>query len=220
MQFACIVLGMELTKHTHATVVLQKNGATLLIDPGAYTPNSAELIAATSAVLVTHDHPDHFDAAILNAALSAQPELRVWAPASVAEVLTASEGQVVAVTAGDTFQAAGFDVVAIGEHHAPINPALPLMDNVGFVVDETVYHPGDSYLVPDAAFTTLLVPTSGPWAKLGEAVDFVRGAAPSRAIQIHELMLSDVGRGMFGQMIGDLTGTSVETLEPGTTVTL
>ena len=220
MQFDCIVLLMELTKHTHATVVLNKDGASLVIDPGAYTPNSAELISATSAVLVTHDHPDHFDAAILNAALAAQPDLRVWAPASVADALDSTDGRVVAVSAGDSFQAAGFDVVAIGEHHAPIHPDLPLMDNVGFIVDETVYHPGDSYFVPEIPLTTLLLPTSGPWAKLGEAVDFVRAVKPSRTIQIHDLMLSDVGRGMFGQMIGDLTGTTVETLDAGTTVTL
>jgi L-ascorbate metabolism protein UlaG (beta-lactamase superfamily) len=74
---------MELTKHAHATVVLTEGDRTLVIDPGAYTPNSPALIAGTSAVLVTHDHPDHFDAAILTAALDARPQLRVWAPAVV-----------------------------------------------------------------------------------------------------------------------------------------
>ena len=32
---------MDLTKYTHATVVLTKDDTTLVIDPGAYTPNSA-----------------------------------------------------------------------------------------------------------------------------------------------------------------------------------
>ena len=63
---------MELTKYTHATVVLSKGDTNLVIDPGAYTPNSAELVAATTAVLVTHDHGDHFDAGILQAALEAR----------------------------------------------------------------------------------------------------------------------------------------------------
>lgn len=211
---------MELTKHAHATVLLSKDGSTLLIDPGAYTPNSAELVAATSAVLITHDHPDHYDAAILNAALDAQPELTVWAPSVVANELGAHDGRVITVSAGDEFDAAGFDVTVFGEHHAVIHNDLPLMENVGYLVDGTVFHPGDSYFVPDAAIETLLVPTSGPWAKLGEGVDFVRAVKPSRTIQIHDLMLSDAGRHGFAGFISDLTGITLETLEPGQSVTL
>ena len=96
----------------------------------------------------------------------------------------------------------------------------PPMENVGYLVDGTLLHPGDSYLVPDVAVETLLVPTSGPWAKLGESVDFVRAVKPSRTIQIHDLMLSEVGRGSFAQFIGDLTGIPLETLELGQTVTV
>ncbi|MCU1407640.1 MAG: fold metallo-hydrolase [Glaciihabitans sp.] len=209
---------MELTKYTHATVVLSKDGATLVIDPGAYTPNSAELVAATTVVLVTHDHPDHFDAAVLGAALDAKPELQVFAPASTAHALGSHHGRVVAVSAGDSFSAAGFEVAVYGEHHAPIHSDLDLMDNVGYLIDGNVFHPGDSYFVPDVAVPTLLVPTSGPWAKLSEGVDFVRAVAPTRTIQIHDLMLSDAGRGSFAQFTGDLTGVPLETLELGTTV--
>jgi len=211
---------MELTKYTHATVTLSKNAGLLVIDPGAYTPNSAELVAGAAAVLVTHDHPDHFDAGILNAALAADAGLRIWAPASVVAALDVREGRVTAVVDGDEFQAAGFDVSVVGEHHAPIHPDLPLMDNVGYFIDSTVFHPGDAYTVPTEPVKVLLTPTSGPWAKLGEAVDFVRAARPTRVIQIHDLMLSDVGRQSFAQFIGDLTGVPVETLEAGQTVTI
>lgn len=211
---------MELTKHTHATVVLSKGEGDLVLDPGAYTPNSAELIAGATAVLITHDHPDHFDAALLNAALEARPDLRVWAPASVVEALDGHADRVTAVAAGDAFEAAGFAVTVVGEHHAPIHADLPLMDNVGYVLDGSIYHPGDSYLVPEASVDMLFLPTSGPWTKLSEAVDFVRAVAPSRVIQVHDLMLSDAGRGSFAQFIGQLTGVTIETLEPGTSVEL
>ena len=213
-------MSMELTKHTHATIVLAKDTTSLVIDPGAYTPNSKELVAGTTAVLITHDHPDHFDADLTNAALAAQPELRVWAPASVTAVLDDSDGRVITVAAGDSFEAAGFDVTVFGDGHAIIHGDVPLMDNVGYLIDGTVFHPGDSYEVPAVPVEVLLVPTSGPWAKLGESVDFVRGVAPARTIQIHDLMLSDAGRGSFAQFIGDLTGLPLETLAPGTTVTV
>lgn len=209
---------MELTKHTHATVVLSNGQGTLVIDPGAYTPNSAELIAGTTAVLITHDHPDHFDAGMLNAALEAQPGLRVWAPASVVAALESHEDRLTAVAVGDGFPVEGFEVAVVGEHHAPIHRDVPEMDNVGYIIDGTVYHPGDSYVVPEVPVELLLLPTSGPWAKLDEAVDFVRAVAPSRVIQVHDLMLSDVGRHSFAEFIGQLTGRSIETLDPGTTV--
>lgn len=83
-----------------------------------------------------------------------------------------------------------------------------------------VYHPGDSYFVPDVAVETLLVPPSGPWTKLGEGVDFVRAAKPSRSIQIHDLTLSDAEGASFAQFTGDLTGVPLITLEVGESVTV
>jgi L-ascorbate metabolism protein UlaG (beta-lactamase superfamily) len=209
---------MQLTKHTHATVVLRDGDRSLVIDPGAYTPDSADLVAGTSAVLVTHDHPDHFDADVLTAALDAQPELRVWAPADVVTALGEHDGRVTAVAPGDTIQAGGFSVEVHGGDHAVIHADLPAMSNVGFLVDGRVFHPGDSYAVPDAAVETLLVPTSGPWAKLGELVDFVRAVQPTRAVQVHDLMLSEAGRGMFAQYSGQLTGIELLTLQDGESI--
>lgn len=211
---------VELTKHTHSTVVLSKDDFTLVIDPGAYTPNSAELVAGTTAVLITHDHPDHFDAGILTAALDAQPSLHVWAPANVATALGVHDGRVVAVSAGDSVEAAGFQVAVFGEHHAAVHADLPLMTNLAYLIDGAVYHPGDSYVVPDVAVQTLLVPASGPWTNLGEGIDFVRAAKPSRSIRIHDLTLSEGEGASFAQFIGDLTGVPLTTLEVGESITV
>lgn len=106
----------------------------------------------------------------------------------------ARRGQVSAVAPGDGLSVAGFEVAVFGGVHAAIHRDIPVVANVGYLVDGTLYHPGDSYHVPDAAIDTLLVPTSGPWTKVGEAVDFVRAVAPGRLIQIHEVMLSQIGQ--------------------------
>lgn len=211
---------MELTKHTHSTVVLTKDDSTLVIDPGAYTPDSAELVAGTTAVLITHDHPDHFDAGILKAALDTQPSLHVWAPSNVATELGVHDGRVVAVFAGDSFEAAGFHVAVFGEHHAAVHADLPLMTNVAYLIDGTVYHPGDSYVVPDVVVQTLLVPASGPWTSLGKGIDFVRAVKPSRSVRIHDLTLSEGEGASFARFIGDLTGVPLMSLEAGESVTV
>ncbi|MEZ0113920.1 L-ascorbate metabolism protein UlaG (beta-lactamase superfamily) [Catenulispora sp. EB89] len=209
---------MEFTKYAHSTVALTKDGFTVVIDPGAYTPNAAELVAGATAVLITHSHPDHFDAGILKAALEAQPSLRVWAPPDAAAELGPHDGRVLAVRADDSFEAAGFEVTAVGEHHAPIHADLPLMSNVGYLIDGDVYHPGDSYVVPGAAVQTLLVPAAGPWTKLSEGIDFVRSVKPSRSVQIHDLTLSDAEGASFAQFISDLTGVPLLALEVGQSI--
>ena len=52
---------MRLTKLGHSCVRLDKDGATVVIDPGTFTEAEAAL-AGVAAVLVTHEHPDHLDA--------------------------------------------------------------------------------------------------------------------------------------------------------------
>ncbi|MET9257671.1 MBL fold metallo-hydrolase [Streptomyces sp. NPDC003717] len=205
---------VRLTKYAHACVTLTDGDRTLLIDPGAFTPNAAELLAAADAVLVTHEHFDHIDENALRAELAKRPDLTVHTTAEVAAKLGE---QAVAVTAGDRFQAAGFDVAVHGEQHALIHADIPQVQNVGFLVADRVFHPGDSYHVPDTAVETLLVPTSGPWTKFGEAADFVRAVRPGRTLQIHELMLSELGQNSAAMFLGKdgLTGVPLETLAWG-----
>ncbi|WP_406010540.1 MBL fold metallo-hydrolase [Streptomyces sp. NBC_00637] len=214
---------MKLTKHAHACVTLEKDDTRLVIDPGAFTPDAAEAVAQAHAVLITHEHFDHFDEKLVAAALDAQPRLHVYGTAAVAAALGGGDGRVHAVAAGDTFTVGSFSATVHGHRHALIHADIPCPDNVGYLLDDgAVYHPGDAYFAPDAPVRTLLLPTSGPWTKLGEAADYVRALKPERVIQIHELMLSDLGQNSVAHLLGEngLTGTAITRLEPGTTVEL
>ena len=68
----------------------------------------------------------------------------------------------------------------------------------------------------------LLLPTSGPWTKFGEAADFVRAVRPARVVQIHELMLSEIGQGAVARLLGEggLTGLPIEQPAPGATLSV
>jgi L-ascorbate metabolism protein UlaG (beta-lactamase superfamily) len=208
---------MRLTKHAHACVTFTRGGGTLLVDPGTFTPDAAELIARADAVLVTHEHFDHFDESALAGELDRRPGLRVYGPAAVREKLGERGGQVVAVRSGDRLEAAGFEVEVHGEHHAPIHRDIPLVANVGYLIGGRVLHPGDSYRAPGVRVETLLLPTSGPWTKFGEAADFVRAVQPGRIIQVHELMLSELGQNSARRLLGEegLTGLPLEILPAG-----
>ncbi|MFE5511084.1 MBL fold metallo-hydrolase [Streptomyces sp. NPDC056529] len=205
---------MKLTKKSHACVRLEKDGRTLVLDPGGFTEEDAALGA--DALLVTHEHPDHFDEGRLRAALEANPAAEVWTLRSVAERIAAAfPGRVHTVGHGDAFTAAGFDVQVHGELHAVIHPDIPRITNVGYLVDGSVFHPGDALTVPDHPVDTLLLPVMAPWNKISEVIDYVRELKPRRAYDIHDALLTDLARPIYDRQIGELGGTDHSRLVPG-----
>jgi L-ascorbate metabolism protein UlaG (beta-lactamase superfamily) len=213
---------MKLTKHEHACVVLEKDGASVVIDPGSFSSGAAEIIAGAEVILLTHEHMDHVNEAAINAALADRPGLRVYGPAALAGIFGAHSGQFTAVAAGDELSLASFDIAVHGREHAVIHADIPVIANVGYLVDGRLYHPGDAYFVPEAPVDVLLLPTSGPWMKLGEAADYVRAVRPQQIVQIHELLLSDIGLSLAGTLLGaqGLTGLPLTAVPAGESLTV
>ena len=194
---------MKLTKHEHACVTAEKDGTSIVIDPGIFSPAAAAIVATADVVLVTHEHADHVDQAAVNAALAERPDLAVYAPEALRGLFAAHPGQFTAVSDGDELTLGAFTVSVHGRDHAVIHPAIPACANVGFLLDGGVYHPGDAYHVPTAPVTTLLLPTSGPWLKWGEAIDYVRAVKPQQVVQIHETLLSAIGQRAAESLVGE-----------------
>ncbi|MFF1631837.1 MBL fold metallo-hydrolase [Streptomyces sp. NPDC058272] len=205
---------MRLTKYGHACVRLEDGDRVLVIDPGTYS--EAESLAGATAVLITHEHADHIDVDKLKTARDGNPALTVHTHPALAASL--GDG-VIPVEAGDTFSAAGFTVRAVGGEHAEIIDGLPGCPNLGFLVDG-VYHPGDPYFVPAESVDTLLVPASGPWAKLGEAIDFARAVRPTRAFPIHDAHFGDIGLDSFDWWLETKGGTDYARVPSGESVDL
>lgn len=206
---------MKLTKKSHACVRLDKEGRTLVIDPGGFSEEDAAVGA--DAILITHEHPDHFDEGRLRAALEAKPGAEIWTLKSVADRITAAfPGRVHTVGHGDTFTAAGFDVQVHGELHAVIHPDIPRITNVGYLIDDgTIFHPGDALTVPDHPVRTLMLPVMAPWSKISEVIDYVREVGPQRAYDVHDALLTDLARPIYDNQIGALGGTDHQRLAPG-----
>lgn len=196
---------LTLTFWGHACVRLERAGRRLVIDPGAFS--DLAVLDDADAVLVTHEHGDHVHAGRVAAALADRPEVEVWTTATVVDQVLAAgpdlAPRVHAVAHGDTFTAAGFRVEVLGGSHAVIHQDIPRIDNVAFLVDGLVLHPGDSFTVPDGVTPeVLLAPVGAPWLKLGEVVDYARTVGARLTVPIHEALLSDAGVGLVDRQLG------------------
>jgi L-ascorbate metabolism protein UlaG (beta-lactamase superfamily) len=213
---------MRFTKLGHSCVRLEKDGAVLVIDPGSFSDAAAALDGA-AAVLVTHEHPDHLDADAIRAALSRDPELTLWANRSICAQFTDVGDRAHEVRHGDALSVAGFSVHVYGADHALIHKDIPRVVNTGFLIDGELFHPGDSYTVPEEPVGTLLLPISAPWLKAGEMIDYFREVAPARGYAIHDALLNDNGLNLMTRMMSVAaapSGAQVSRLEPGTSLEL
>ncbi len=218
---------MLLTKFTHSCVRLEQDGSVLVIDPGSFSEVDDALEGAT-AILITHEHADHLDQDRVVAFLEANTSAELWATTGVTDALGAALGgasdRLHTVAGGEEFTAAGFSVRTFGDQHALIHPLIPVIGNVGFLIDGSLYHPGDSFTVPDAAeVAALLVPVHAPWSKLAEVLDFMIAVRAPRAFQLHEALLNDAGLGLVeGQLtrLGARFGITFEHLAVGRSIDL
>jgi len=152
---------MRITKFRHACLLVEDADARVLLDPGSYSVEFDDLTGLT-AVLITHQHPDHVDPDRLRPVLERNPEAKVFADEDTVSKLATVGIEATAVHAGDTLDV-GVEVKVFGKDHAVIHPDVPTVPNVGYLVGGRFFHPGDSFTVPDADVEVLGLPTAAPW---------------------------------------------------------
>lgn len=208
---------MRMTKLGHSCVRLERDGQSMVLDPGIWS--GADPVAGASAVLITHEHADHLDTGVVRAAMERDAGLQLWTNAAVAAQFADLGGRVHTVGHGDAFTAAGFDVHVYGHDHAQIHPDLPTVPNIGFAIDGKLFHPGDAFTIPAEPVETLLLPISAPWLKASEMFDYARAVQPRISYAIHDELLNANGINLIAQLAGMLLGGSGEggyaRLDPG-----
>jgi len=184
---------MKIVKHGHACLELIKDGKRLLIDPGFYTEPMGEADNVIG-VVITHKHDDHCFEGQLDAILAKNPDAQIFGTDEVRERL--AERSVTAVHHGDFYEVGPFTLEFFGDLHAEIHRSIPLIQNCGVMVDDVLYYPGDSFTQPDRPVKMLACPTSAPWLKISEVMDFVDAIKPDRSFATHNMHLSSFGHDM------------------------
>lgn len=207
---------MRVTKHEHAALVIESSGATLVVDPGSWT-NPLDDLHDVVGIVITHEHADHWSSAHLDRILADAGPLPILAPAGVAAA--ASGYDITVVSPGERVDLAPFTLEFFGGTHAVIHQSIPVVDNVGVLVDDRFYYGGDSYAVPEGRDIALLAaPLGAPWLKVSEAMDYVVAVAPRKAFGTHDMTLSALGRNSARDRVKWATekgGGQFLDLEPG-----
>jgi L-ascorbate metabolism protein UlaG (beta-lactamase superfamily) len=209
---------MKITKHEHAFLEISKDEGTVLIDPGMYSTTLPEL-GPISALILTHIHDDHSFLPHIQAIRALNPNLKIFGPAEVATKLDGVE--VTTCYHGDSYRIAGFKLDFYGDLHQEIHRSIPLVQNLGVMVDDALYYPGDSYTLPETQVELLACPSAAPWMKIGDLMDFLAVVRPKRTFPTHNAILSDFGHTLQNnriQMVVEENGGSFEYLTPGKTL--
>ena len=211
---------MRLTKHEHACLVIDKAEQRLVIDPGKFTTPLLGLTGVV-AIVITHQHDDHWTPEQLTRILEQNQDARLFGPAGVAKAAPDFPFEV--VTDGDEHTVGEFSLKFFGTTHAVIHESIPVIDNVGVMVNGTLFYPGDAFTVPPVAVDTLATPAGAPWLKISEVMDYVAEVAPKRSFPTHQMVLSKIGQGMANGRIKLMTekgGGEFYPLEPGESLDL
>ena len=200
---------MRITKFSHSCVRLSYGdgpGHDVVLDPGAWSER--ESLDGAAAVLITHEHPDHWTLEHLQAS-----DAPIWTIEAVAEQIREADAgvgeRVTVVSPGEELDIAGYGVRVVGEKHAVIHPEAPEFANSGFVLTAdgtSVYHPGDSFELPGQDVDVFLGPACAPWARMSELVELARAVGAPRTLGIHDEVYSAKGLGIVDRFMSDFLG--------------
>lgn len=198
---------MKITKYEHACFVVEQDGKKLVVDPGAYT---TDLFVPSDIVgiVITHEHADHMDKSHLQAITASNPDAIIYAHQDIVAQL--GEFKTQAVVAGEGIKADNFELEFFGGKHATIYADIPVIANLGVMINGRIYYPGDSFTLPERDVEVLALPVSAPWMKLSEAIDFARAVKPGMIFPTHDAILSDVGKGLPDRLVPSLLDGTIK----------
>ena len=192
---------MKITKLGHCCLLLEENGVKIMTDPGSFTIEVQEQVTELDAILITHEHQDHFHADSVKVLHAKNPNATVITNAAVGKLLKELNIPHTQVGDGESTEVKGTIIEGYGKDHAPIYSAMGLVENTGYMIGNTFYFPGDNFHAPGKPVDVLALPVAGPWMKMSEAIDFAKIVKPRIAFGVHDAMIQPFFRGFVGSAL-------------------
>lgn len=208
---------MKITKFAHSCLLIEESGASLLTDLGSW--NEVPDVTGLAAVLITHEHMDHFDLDKLKALLEKNGEAKVITHAVVGAKLAEAGIAYTPIAPGERVEVQGISIESYGTEHAIIYGDVSPCVNTGYLIADKLFMPGDAlHDLPPRQVEVLALPTGGPWMKVSEAIDYAKAVRPKKVFPIHDAMYNDTYLGHMLRWFGpnlDAAGIGFINLKAG-----
>ena len=199
---------MKITKFGQSCLLIEESGVRIIMDPGSFSTAQNDL-TDIDLVLITHEHQDHLDINSLKKIIANNPDVEILTNTSVQALLEKEGIKSEVVAHGAIVTKKGLTIEGIGEKHAILINSMPQSENVGFLIAERLFYPGDALTLPGKDIEILALPAAAPWAKLSEIVDYAVAVHPKVAFPVHDSILANPSM-MQGMFVPVLAGVGVE----------
>ncbi|MBI2427015.1 MAG: MBL fold metallo-hydrolase [Candidatus Kerfeldbacteria bacterium] len=180
---------MTITHHGHSCVQIEKQGTRILIDPGKFAfdvnGEQPEAFTGLAAILLTHEHIDHTDPEILKRILAVNAGCVIVANASIQKRLKDVNIESSVLSPAQTVTLGTMTIQGVDAPHESL--PIPVPECRGFLIDDTVFHPGDSLHptpIPKGV-KVLCAPACAPWMNANQGIEFVDLVKPEIVMPIH-----------------------------------
>lgn len=190
---------MKITKFGHSCLLIEENGARILIDPGNYSILQ-NAVTDIDAIFITHEHNDHCDTASIKTIVERNSGAPVHTNEGVGKKLAAAGIQHELFLDGQKTMVKGVLVEGVGKKHATIYPTWPELDNTGYRIGGRLFHTGDSLSHELDSVEILALPMIAPWMRVAEGIDFAKHICPRFVLPIHDGMIRSEIRGIYHDM--------------------
>lgn len=208
---------MKITKYEHACLDIKDGTSRLIICPGQFTDSLTDF-NNISAIVITHIHGDHFSPQIIKKAIQANPDVRIF---STKEVVQKANSNAEVAVLDKQYVVNNFTLEFFGEKHSEIDPQTPVVENIGVLVNDKLYYPGDSFTECPKPFEVLAVPASAPWLKISQTIPLIENSQCKLVFPTHNALLSEIGHSITNNWLQKFTeraGKKFTYLKPGESI--
>jgi L-ascorbate metabolism protein UlaG (beta-lactamase superfamily) len=202
---------MKIKKIGHCCLVIETKGIRIMTDPGTFT-NAQDQEKNISLIVISHEHQDHFHIESVKNVLANNPEAKIVTNSSVGKLLDAENIPYEVVEHGGSTTILDIVLEGFGEKHGVIYKDMGQVQNTGYMIDNTLFYPGDALTNPEKPIGILALPTAGPFLKMSEVIDYTILLKPTKAFPVHDAIMKSPAT--FNTWIGTLLEANGVTFVP------